>query len=256
MPLAISVQADIPAPSGARLLPNYDRVLGESASTFAWWVPDAAWLTLVSGLVSNWNSRRAGGPALTQATAGVRPTPGADSSILGRPYLRFTGSNALALASFPAGLSSSWSKLMVLRRHGAGIPKAASLLTSANSAGRHLLQLSATTGNMTQTVGSPTAVATTITPPSWADWRLVVATWDHLTGTGGLYASNLSPSFTTAVNAAGSGATLTTATLGGAGDVDYAAVAVDSVALHLPANATKLAWWKQWTRDRFGMSVL
>lgn len=253
-PFALSLNADITAPTGAKLLPNYDRVIGLDASTWAWFVPDTAYITLTSGKVSAWANRKSGGPTITQGTAGVRPVVGGDATILGRPYLRFTSTNQLPLTGFPAGASLSWSKILVARQYGSGIPKAAALFSSANSAGRHLLSTSVTTGNVAQTVGSPDVATNNVIAPDWSQWLMIIASWDHTTGTAGLYISTVGGSFSTNTNALAV-ASLTSMTIGSSGDVDYAAIGVDTTALHLTANLAKLNWWKQWVRDRFGLTV-
>lgn len=249
--------ADIVPTASASLDPDYEAIITPDVES--WFDAYASGLTLVSGVVSNVANQKPGGAALTQGAVGSRPAIEA-AKLDGRDAFIFTrGVGVLPkrlLNTFPAGASLSWTKVMVVwDSEGATTGDQGALWGGGgNGAGAHRVHRNS--GNIIHRCGGATNEALVQVAIDWTVPHLIMADWDHTTGTAGLSIDGLS--WTTTTNALASvtqtacaiGAEPTTSSgLGWNGwGFEYL---IYPVSLRLSANATKLAWAKQLIHDDF-----
>lgn len=266
--LALDPGIDTPAPSGAPLAYDYDQVIGNSVAQ--WWLPYAGFVSPASGNIQDLLSMKlSGGTTLSQPTVAQRPLLMSDPLVCnGKPFLRFA-KNPAGLPdrfafTFPAASNLSWTKVMIVRQFNGGAPESVNFWNTTNVVGRHFLTCSATTGIIAHRVDSTNEAVCYYTPadptPFWQLPHLLMASFDHLTGTVALSVDG--GAFATATNALATATRTDTSFFasatdstnqGTSGDVWMAALA--PLALHLPANAALLGYIKQYTRDNFGLTI-
>jgi hypothetical protein len=258
--------ANLAAPSGALLMPDYDVVIGADASTAEWWHPDTGFITDAGGgaISAMATQKTSGGTNLSQASAASQPSL-LTNALNGRNALAFrrqtVGAPDRFLYTFPAGAGISWTKIMVLRDPTGGA--ANGNVWSGGTTGPHRLEFafSANDGEHILTRMGPSLAASVIFKPRPINtWFLVMSAFDHVAGqaaisvNGGAWALSSTTGVVVDGTATSIGALASDGSNAGV-NVDVAMIGLDTTALHLAGNAAKLAVWKQLVRDDFGLSI-
>lgn len=255
--------AVLAAPAGALLMPDYEVAIGADPTTVEWWHPDTDAITESAGAVSQLRSQKAtGGTVLNQATAASQPTL-LSAAINGRNALRFAkqtvGAPDRFLYTFPAGASLSWTKIMVVR----DFSELSGNLWSASDGNGHRLEFAYSVNDLNHVLarmGAANVLTSFFKPRPLNTWFLVMSSFDHVAGqsalsvNGGGWALSSATGGSVTGTASGIGAFPADGSNAG-GTFDAAMIALDSTALHLAGNATKLGLWKQLIRDDFGLTI-